>query len=296
MTLKEATVGNGNECKTRRQFFRAAVVAAGAGVAAHLASPDRAAADDLDNLVLGAYNTASAETFLLANPPTSSAFTVFNSRAGGFGVRGTALGTDGVGIRGDANVNGGIGVVGAAASTGGHFYGAHAAIRLEPQAAAGAPTGASQIGEMLVDSEGALWLCVVTGTPGVWRQISPGGAGTRYLSAPQRAYDSRTGADGKLRAGFGDTANPRVIPITAAVADVPADAIGVVGNLALTEQDAGGFATVWPGGVWPGTANINFMAHVDLSNAFSVGLSSGAVSVAASAPTHVVIDIAGYVL
>jgi hypothetical protein len=112
-----------------------------------------------------------------------------------------------------------------------------------------------------------------------------------------RAYDSRTDALGPLRAGNGDTGTPRVIQILGAVPGIPANAIGVVGNLAVTQEAGVGFATVWPSGPWPGTANINFVAGVDLSNSFSTGLSStGSISVAASNTTHVVIDITGYIL
>jgi hypothetical protein len=81
------------------------------------------------------------------------------------------------------------------------------------------------------------------------------------------------------------------------VAGIPADAIGVVGNLAVTQQAGVGFATLWPSGPWPGTANINFAPGQDLSNSFSCGLSAaGTISVAASNTTHVVIDITGYIL
>ena len=86
-------------------------------------------------------------------------------------------------------------------------------------------------------------------------------------------------------------------PISGVVAGVPTNAVGLVGNLTVTQEDTFGFATLWPSGAWPGTANINFNANVDLSNAFNVGGSgSGSVSVAATATTHVVIDVAGYVL
>jgi hypothetical protein len=119
----------------------------------------------------------------------------------------------------------------------------------------------------------------------------------RFLPSPVRAYDSRTAGAGVLTAGNGDTANPRVIQIIGAVPGVPANAIGVIGNVAVAGEAAPGFATVWPSGPWPGTANINFSAGVDISNSFSSGLSStGTISVAASATTIVIIDITGYVL
>jgi hypothetical protein len=113
-----------------------------------------------------------------------------------------------------------------------------------------------------------------------------------------RAYDSRTDPAGPLGGGPGGTAGPaRVIQIVGVVPGVPADAVAVVGNLAVTQEAGIGFATIWPSGPWPGTANINFAAGLDTSNSFTAGLSpTGTVSIAASNTTHVVIDITGYVL
>jgi predicted NBD/HSP70 family sugar kinase len=43
-----------------------------------------------------------------------------------------------------------------------------------PQAVAGAPNDGLQheIGEMVVDANGSLFLCVAKGTPGTWRQVA----------------------------------------------------------------------------------------------------------------------------
>jgi hypothetical protein len=121
--------------------------------------------------------------------------------------------------------------------------------------------------------------------------------GSQYLSSPQRAYDSRNVPAGKLQAGDGDTTAPRTIPIAGVVPGVPAAARAVFGNLTVTQAEAGSFATIWPDGPWPGTSSINFQPATDLANAFNVGLSStGSVKIAAFRPTHVIIDIAGYVL
>jgi hypothetical protein len=142
-----------------------------------------------------------------------------------------------------------------------------------------------------------MYLCTADGNPGTWVRVSH--SGTRYLSAPQRAYDSRTTAAGKLRAGDGDTTTPRVIPITGVVTGVPADALGVIGTLSIVEPEAVIFATVWPDGAWPGTASMLASPGAFISNSFNVGLSSngsGTISIAASGATHAIIDIAGYVL
>jgi hypothetical protein len=139
-----------------------------------------------------------------------------------------------------------------------------------------------------------LYLSVAAGTPGTWIKISHNGVNT--LSPPVRAYDSRTDSvNGKLQPGKGDTTTPRTIQITGAVAGIPSNAQGIVGNMAVT-QGSSGFVTIWPSGAWPGTANINYQG-ADLSNAFTVGLSpTGSINLAASGSTHVVIDIGGYIL
>ena len=70
-----------------------------------------------------------------------------------------------VGVTGEAPS---VGVLGIGA-TGGRFRGSDAAIRLDPQPTAGAPTGQAFKGDMAVDSTGGvLWLCVADGTPGTW--------------------------------------------------------------------------------------------------------------------------------
>jgi hypothetical protein len=166
--------------------------------------------------------------------------------------------------------------------------------------AAGAPGAAGAAGA--TGAKGATGSTGPTGPTGP-ASAGPTGAtgaagpgGVRLLPNPVRAYDSRTAA-GAFHPGDGDTGNPRVIQIIGAVAGVPANAIGIVGNIAVTQEAGTGFATVWTNGPWPGTANINFVAGVDLSNSFSSGLSStGTISVAASNTTHVVIDITGYIL
>jgi hypothetical protein len=216
----------------------------------------------------------------------------------GVGVWGQADGPNGTGVFAEATVgSGGVGLVANGTENGAWFGGGHAAVWLVPRTVAGPATDASVKGEVLVDSDGVMWLCTADGTPGTWIRISHGGA--RYLASPQRAYDSRTSGAGKLRPGAGDTNAPRVIPIAGVVPGVPQNAVGVFGNLTVTGGSQGSFASIWPGGAWPGTSSINFQANTDLANAFSVGLgANGMVSVATFAPTQVdvIVDVAGYVL
>jgi hypothetical protein len=114
---------------------------------------------------------------------------VGRNSGGGTGVRGES---DGIGVQGlsgnDAGVEGysegGFGVralggaVGVAGSSlrgyGGVFEGPQAPVRLAPAQTAGSPTaGQHDIGELYVDSNGALYYCRNAGTPGRWVTVVP---------------------------------------------------------------------------------------------------------------------------
>jgi len=276
---------------TRLGLLKTAGIVAGAAVAGKLAVAETASAADGQPLIVAANNSAS-------NLETGLTTAGINAPAGFRAFKVIAPNFD-YGVSGEAQdygvVGTGAGGVLGLGTVGGVFSGSVVAINLDPQSAAGAPTGESFKGDLAVDSTGVLFLCVADGTPGSWIRVSHGGV--RYLATPQRAYDSRNVAAGTLKPGNGDTGTPRVIPISGVVAGVPPNALGIVGNLAVTGSTGGGFATIWPSGAWPGTANINYNTGQDLSNSFNVGLSgTGSISIAASGVTHVVIDVAGYIL
>jgi hypothetical protein len=258
-------------------------------VAGRYTKADEAEAADGAPLNVGQTTTAETKTQISTSGviPGDGAFVVDAPNAS-YGIHGSAAS---VGVYG----KGPIGVLGTGA-VGGVFAGTDTALSLTPTGTSGPSTTESLKGDVLVDKDGVMWFCIADGTPGTWIKLSHGG--TRYLAAPVRVYDSRDDpAGGKLRAGAGDTANPRVISIVDALPELPQQAVGVVGNLTVTEEEASGFASIWPGGPWPGTSNINYVADFNIANAFSVGLSpTGTVSVASYAATHVILDVAGYVL
>ncbi|MFN2445053.1 MAG: hypothetical protein ABR606_05650 [Vicinamibacterales bacterium] len=94
------------------------------------------------------------------------------NNGGGWGVAGRTNGANRAGVFGD-NTGSGIGVLGASASgIGVQASGTRAPIRLVPSAVPGAPSsGFHEMGEMMVDSNGDLYLCKATGTPGTWKLI-----------------------------------------------------------------------------------------------------------------------------
>ena len=134
------------------------------------------------------------------------------------------------------------------------------------------PTDASVKGEMLVDSAGVMWLCIADGTPGTW--ISDLAQRHRYL-APDAAACIRQScrSAGKLQSGRRRHSTTR-----ASIADhrcrrqgVPAEARAQsFGNITVTQEDAGGFATIWPTGAWHRQPRVSTSTRaVDTANAFN---------------------------
>jgi len=284
------------EERSRRSLLKLAAAGLAGLLGSAAARPSAALAADGNAIVAGAATTAQSKTTLTSSfaTPNNGAFVV-DAQGADWAIEGNSgqlgvLGSGFVGVTGTGTI-------------GGYFSGTLNAISLEPQTAVGPPTSTDCArGDMLVDATGVLYLCVADGnpnaappSPGTWIRVSHGGV--RLLSSPARAYDSRSDPAGPLRSGSGDVSgSPRTIDVLGAVPNIiPAGALGIVGNLAVTQAAAGGFATIWPGGSWPGTANINFTS-VDLSNSFSVGLSGGTVAIGSSAQTHVILDVTGYVL
>lgn len=121
-------------------------------------------------------------------------------------------------------------------------------------------------------------------------------AGKFVALPPQRLFDTRPsepapGPKGKL--GTGETIDVQIT----GVAGVPSNATAVVMNVTMTQSDAGGFVTVWgAGSVRPPTSNLNFTApSQSRPNLVTVPIGvGGKVSMYASAPTHLLADVAGY--
>ena len=84
------------------------------------------------------------------------------------GVRGRSNAPGGAGVRGYGD---GYGVQGFSQGYGAEFTGTKAPLRLVPAGTVGAPTGGSHAaGELLVDANGALFVCVAAGSPGTWKR------------------------------------------------------------------------------------------------------------------------------
>jgi hypothetical protein len=156
-------------------------------------------------------------------------------------------------------------------------------------------------GTLYVDSGGNWWAATKSDiADGQWRKLAgPGTAGALHLlSAPRRVYDSRpaeTPAIGPKNPLAPNTA--RTIDPRGNSSGVPIEARGVLITLTIPALAAGGFATAWPSGPWPGTSNINFSGGQNIAVTTVVGLGPGATFlVQANVATNVVIDIVGYYL
>jgi hypothetical protein len=189
---------------SRRRLFGllggGAAAAAGLAAAGSTFGAERADAADGDPLLIGRTNTAS-------NPGTTTSLDgsvggpmlfVVNSSASGIqslatgsgrGVAGLAFG-DGAGVYGRSGFGSSI----LADNPGG---GTGVQLMLQPGFASGPPTaGSHDLGQFWLDSAGALWQCVVAGTPGTWVGQSP----LVPVNPPARVYDSRV-SDGPISNG-----------------------------------------------------------------------------------------------
>ena len=293
--------------KTRRDMLKTAGVVAGAAVAGKLAAADSASAADGQALVVAANNSATnLETGLTTGGPNQApeGFKAFKVVAPNFDY----------GVSGDAKnygvVGTGAGGVLGLGTVGGVFSGSVVAINLDPQpdpqhgGPVNAPTGQAFQGDLAVNSAGILWFCVADspagGGPGTWIKLSHGGS--RILPSPIRAY-STTDVVGGAKMNQGET---RTVPLAGVVSGVPSNALGLIVNITAHQTVSGGYVIVYPAGTSrPATSNINWSTTgTAIANGATVGVGNGgAISIfadaavpASSPATHVIIDVAGYIL
>ena len=210
----------------------------------------------------------------------------------------------GAGAGVDASSIEGIGIVGA---------GGAAQLRLVPPTdpgAVGAPTaGAHEIGEVFLDAEAGVYVCVASGTPGSWRAIGstgPGGTsagGYILLDAPTRGFDSRDGRSpvdpaAGAKGPFPSGGAPRVIDLSVA-GGLPREAVGALINVTLTETVNTGFVTVYSASVRnrPNASTVNWStSNENIANTTVTAVQDGRLKVFAANPCHVIIDVIGFQL
>ena len=235
--------------------------------------------------------------------------TGYSEADGGNGVVGYATGPGGsYGVYGISQT--GNGVVGH--STNGYdFFGEGAGrIGLSPHVGLGPPqSGIYAAADVISDTQGALWSCVVAGAPGVWRKLAgPTTAGSLHTVTPTRVYDSRSP---QPLPGMLDTNQPRTIsvadgrkPISGTVQTVdlvPPGATAIACNITITETIGSGFATVNPGINEVISASTINWSHSDqtMANGIIVGIDEErriTLIAGGGGSTHIIVDITGYFL
>jgi len=275
----------------RRLFKMGAVGAAAVGAAAvgnaMAASPADAATGG--NMLIGEINTASSDadlTQLTAGagfksiiPSSSIAVEGLASlqTPGAIGVRGTGVvGVQGITSGGGTPSTQGPGVLGVGNSTGVGVEaqnGSGASLRLDPFGSNTLPA-ASSVGQLIVLADGSLHYSYATNQ---WVPLTNG----VVPITPVRVINTVTGAGGIT----GPLAAGGAVHTSNAIAGtngIPAAAIGVVGNLAISGVSGAllngyGVATIFPAGAaTPATANINSGAGCfAISNSVTVGFGSG---------------------
>jgi hypothetical protein len=177
------------------------------------------------------------------------------------------------------------------------------------RATAGAPTtGSFFAGEQIRDANGELWLCIAPGSPGTWRRAALvrngfAGGSVNFLAKPIRIFDSRSGAP----LANGTARDVQVTGVVVGGVSVPAGAVGVIGNVTVTQTVApNGYLTLYPQGSppSPATANINWFAasqNLNTSAIVALNAANGRLTIhngmaGGSNATHVVFDVAAFVV
>jgi hypothetical protein len=112
---------------------------------------------------------------------------------------------------------------------------------------------------------------------------------------PARVMDTRPVYGG---AGALKSSETRTVNVTSVLGVTPSEVAAVALNVTVTQPQAPGFLTVWPGGARPVVSTINFVAGLTVPNGVLLGVdATGAVSLFAGAPgsLDVVVDVTGWV-
>ena len=197
----------------RRMLLGTLSCAAAAGAVTVLGDSTPAAAGT-STMYAGAANNAGPDSTSLSADLAGATLNVYNPTGFGlagesstlYGGYGTAYGVNlTAGLIG-VQASGGIaGVSGnSAIGTGVVAYGAHADIALTGDGPPPSERGdIHSSGEMLRDVNGAIWVCVQSGSPRGWRKLGDAStAGSLHVIEPTRVYDSRW-PDGMRHIGGG---------------------------------------------------------------------------------------------
>lgn len=315
-TLRNLTLPSPNQTEpTSRRKLLKKIGAMAAGISAAsvatLASgvTNTAQAADGDFMLLGNSNLASNSTYLSqvsGATPTGKAIlwgdwntsaATLPSIPANVGLAGTAGKSTGD--------NGGIG---------GFFRGNQAALLLNagelPVANPNSGTTPHLQGEIYVDSNGGIWFCVISGTPGSWRKLAGSDSMGTYhmLPASDRFLDTRSGTI--LAVNSVNNFTLTGVNGSFNTSSIPTGARGITGTITALSSTGAGLLKIYATDFVPNPPNtgnppynyttslINYATNVTVNNGFVCRLSSsGQITVyVATASTHVIIDVTGYYL
>jgi hypothetical protein len=151
-------------------------------------------------------------------------------------------------------------------------------------------------GELTIDDNRDVWLCVESGSPGIWRKLTgPTTAGAFHPIVPARVFDSRSSSP------FTPNSS-RAVAVAVSlqgVEIVPVGATAVTFNVTVTETQGPNYVSVNPGDAAGFTAStLNWAGGYDVANASVCRLdASRQLRVFCGdqpGSAHVILDVTGY--
>lgn len=213
------------------------------------------------------------------------------------GVNGWGKGSTGIGVTGESDVGygvvGGSGGIDLAALGNGRLLQLTLPDGLLSSPSSGPPNYRPNDFEQVRDGNGVIWVSqpAPLGSPAAafWRRLN-----TMVPMTPVRVVDTRNGLGGVN--GIQPVGTTQTWTI-AGGSGVPANAVGLAGNLTAAGYSTQGYLAIFPGGTaWPGNSTVNFApASYAWANSFVVLFGTGGrVSVYMGATSHVVLDVIGF--
>ena len=160
-------------------------------------------------------------------------------------------------------------------------------------------SNAHSTGEVYLDENQDLWLCIADGTPGTWRRL--GGTNTTgaltILPTPQRAYDTRHNS-GHPGADTGPVQGTRH-DIDLTTTGIPTDATAALVTLTVTGTIANpaGYGQIYANALTtpPDTSVINWTAaDTVIATTTTTALTNGKVALTILPGANTIIDVLGY--
>jgi hypothetical protein len=281
-------LGEQTPMRSRRELLKlaGAAVLGATGGAALSSLPAEAATGG--SMTLGMANDANAPTTLTAtgvstpqpllyvfsqgassSPPSLGSVQARNEAPGADGVTGWAFGSQGFGVHGMSDV--GFGVTGESAAGVDVLANGTGRVMQSPLVAPGPPGFSPGSFEQARDANGVLWLSGVTTQ---WRPVY-----STVPVTPVRVINTDPGIGAVVGGITGPLMQGNTYTWTLAGSNgIPADAIGIIGNITAVAYTSGGFLTMFPAGVTrPVVSSVNFSGtFFAWGNHFTVGFGSGA--------------------